>query len=659
MKGGITSGVVYPKAICALADHYRFRNVGGTSAGAIAAAATAAAEYGRDRGGGGFETLAQLPDFLGGEGHLIGLFQPQASTRHLHGVLIASMVAKERGLRKKLAAARALAPYAAGLGLGALPGLLIAAMLALTGALSGSLGLLIGASVLAAVALLVFAPLGAVLGAGVMLARDLNLKVTENGFGLCSGMPTRPTRPGDAQALTPWLHETIETCAGHRDRPAGRPLTFGDLWCGPGQTLADIENDDDRQINLAMMTTNLVNRRAHQMPWEEGDWFFSPEEFSKLFPEDVVRHLVEHPRPPEGTESTRSLVGRGLAWRQGLRPLPEGKDLPILVAARMSLSFPVLLTAVPLWRFDYTWKENEARLEEWRAWGKELADAGRGGLLEHPGAWSVAQPPAEPAIFERCWFSDGGISSNFPVHFFDRLVPRRPTFAIDLRPFAFGREPSPVQAENVEMAHKNGDQIRDWWYRFPAPSPSRFGLADRRLAAFLGAAVKTMQNRADEAQMRVPGYRDRVAHVNLSQSEGGMNLNMKEQAIEDLTERGEAAADRLITAYDPEKWRGVTISWRNHRWTRFRSSLAVLEQMSTYFAAGVKDADYVAGERRLLDTAATYPLAEWQKELAEEEVRSIEALAAAAAAAVPRKTPPGMRFKAPKPPPVGRISPKE
>src|ERR1700759_431832 len=85
MKGGITSGVVYPKAICALADHYRFRNVGGTSAGAIAAAATAAAEYGRDRDGKGFAELETLPDFLGGEGHLIGLFQPQPSTRRLHG----------------------------------------------------------------------------------------------------------------------------------------------------------------------------------------------------------------------------------------------------------------------------------------------------------------------------------------------------------------------------------------------------------------------------------------------------------------------------------------------------------------------------------------------------------------------------------------------
>jgi len=42
MKGGITSGVVYPSAILRLSQRYRFRNVGGASVGAIAAAATAA-----------------------------------------------------------------------------------------------------------------------------------------------------------------------------------------------------------------------------------------------------------------------------------------------------------------------------------------------------------------------------------------------------------------------------------------------------------------------------------------------------------------------------------------------------------------------------------------------------------------------------------------
>ncbi len=89
MKGGITSGVVYPHAVCALARTYTFRNVGGTSAGAIAAAATAAAEYGRDRGG--FRELAALPAWIGSGGNLLGLFQPQAGTAGLFAVLVGAL----------------------------------------------------------------------------------------------------------------------------------------------------------------------------------------------------------------------------------------------------------------------------------------------------------------------------------------------------------------------------------------------------------------------------------------------------------------------------------------------------------------------------------------------------------------------------------------
>ena len=50
MKGGITSGVVYPAAMLGLSRRYRFRNIGGASAGAIAAVVGAACEY-RRRGG--------------------------------------------------------------------------------------------------------------------------------------------------------------------------------------------------------------------------------------------------------------------------------------------------------------------------------------------------------------------------------------------------------------------------------------------------------------------------------------------------------------------------------------------------------------------------------------------------------------------------------
>ncbi len=82
MKGGITSGVVYPHAVLELSRKHRFRNIGGTSAGAIAAALTAAAEYNRAHGG--FEELEAATGRIGRS--LFGLFQPAAPFSGLFAV---------------------------------------------------------------------------------------------------------------------------------------------------------------------------------------------------------------------------------------------------------------------------------------------------------------------------------------------------------------------------------------------------------------------------------------------------------------------------------------------------------------------------------------------------------------------------------------------
>ena len=50
LTGGVTDGVIYPWAILELARAYRFKNIGGTSVGALAAAVTAAAEFARRQG---------------------------------------------------------------------------------------------------------------------------------------------------------------------------------------------------------------------------------------------------------------------------------------------------------------------------------------------------------------------------------------------------------------------------------------------------------------------------------------------------------------------------------------------------------------------------------------------------------------------------------
>ncbi len=69
MKGGITSGILYPPSICRIAEIFHLVGIGGTSAGAIAACAAAAAEYRRRHtgSGDGFERLEELPNHIAGK----------------------------------------------------------------------------------------------------------------------------------------------------------------------------------------------------------------------------------------------------------------------------------------------------------------------------------------------------------------------------------------------------------------------------------------------------------------------------------------------------------------------------------------------------------------------------------------------------------------
>lgn len=86
MKGGITSGIVYPPAILRLKGIYKFRNIGGTSAGAIAASGIAAAEFNRNNGGSddGFDYLDKhVQQWLGADSNLRNLFQASPATRPL------------------------------------------------------------------------------------------------------------------------------------------------------------------------------------------------------------------------------------------------------------------------------------------------------------------------------------------------------------------------------------------------------------------------------------------------------------------------------------------------------------------------------------------------------------------------------------------------
>ena len=251
-----------------------------------------------------------------------------------------------------------------------------------------------------------------------------------------------------------------------------------------------------------MMTTNVTHRRPHRMPWTNRELLYDPARLRRLFPERIVAWMDDHPPPAgEGREGERTR--RRLDALAPLRPFPAPEDLPVVVAARMSLSFPLLISAVPLRALDMTRTRHGAR---WR-----------------PSRTATHRP--EPLVAEVCWFSDGGIASNFPVHFFDTPLPTRPTFAIDLDGFHPDHARRPDEAENVYLPSTNVGGLLETWHRLD-PEP---GLAS--LTGFVSGIVRTMQNHVDSALTRQPGYRDRIVHVHTAPDEGGMNLTMPPEMI--------------------------------------------------------------------------------------------------------------------------------
>ena len=562
MKGGITSGVVYPGAVVELARRYRFRRIGGASAGAIAAAAVAAAEHGRGTTG-GFARLDAVPgelaEHVDGDPFLLRLFRPERQTRPLFDSTIAFL--RHGVLRGVLALVRNFWRFPL---LAALVAVL-AVVLAVWGDVRWPLAL----------AVLAVTPGMAALGLGRDVVAAFGA-LKDNDFGLCRLGPSA----GGKEPLSVWLHRVIQEAAG---KPLGEPLTFADLWAPPlggDETPQELDDRADllraaawdaekRWIDLQVMTTNLTHSRPMRLPIavdrftgaaeDGGGLLFDREEWLRFFPLSIVDHMAAEAEPLSPETQNEIVAAGGPAT---IRRFPVGGELPVLVAARMSLSFPVLISAVPLLRLRYR---------------------------------SGGAPPT----LERVIFSDGGISSNFPVHFFDSPLPTRPTFALNLTGFERGEAPDPqYPCASVEEPPEPSYQARERWKEIGS------------MGAFFIAIKDAMQNWRDNAQARLPGFRDRIATIKLAAGEGGLNLAMDADKITELNARGRCAGEGLRELFSSEP--RPTKRWNDHRYTRLRVALSVLEQ----FLRSVEHGYTAAGDqvttpypdRLALGGNAPYPL---------------------------------------------------
>ena len=619
MKGGITSGVVYPKLIYELSQRYQFKSIGGTSAGAIAAGACAAAEYGRQNGQTcSFERLKQLPEELGEtvapgkRSRLLSLFQPSPDLRQHFDVLLQVLNKKPhsaiidmliRMLTGKIVAVLAL--------------LLIGAVLLgpLIQSLSGNVNfwmatgtslcalVLVGTALwrcaaasavsrfsmlLACVGIYLLLVIGlklvsglawhcALFGIGLSLlacavltwafilslvgflfARSLLAGLHRNRYGFCSGrtMPTPPDSESTSPGLTDWLTTYFDDLAGLKQRE--HPLTFGDLWGG------DLQKE--RNINLEVMTSAVSQHMIYGIPFREGmpPLCYDPEELKDYFPKRVMDWLARTAvradmqcgiAPEAYAPDTNIQVGEGTNARV-LHRLPHGADLPVVVAGRMSLSIPLLLAAIPLYAVDVSRKGNQLEIDRVRA------------------AKKAGEPAKATLQATRIWFSDGGIGSNIPLHMFDALLPGHPTFAINLKakhPDIEIKTPEiqDNQSGRIYLPENGGGHLRPWTSpKDEKPLPG--------LAGFLVSILNTMQNWRDEIQFTYPSFKDRIVQISLRENEGGLNLDMPKETIAALGNAGSMAAHRLINRFHPDGAQNGQ-GWTKHQKTRLATFLGTMQ----------------------------------------------------------------------------------
>jgi predicted acylesterase/phospholipase RssA len=645
MKGGVTSGLVYPQAVLELAHGteerpgYRFRAIGGASAGAVAAVFAAAAEFNRPAGFSELEKVnAELQQSDGNTSFLQRLFQAKSSMRPLLNIALRlddyKDYAASAGLLRtvfKVVGDNGIPGLKRGAALGALAGVFVAA------ALAGLIALVSPAAVFGSawtVLGLALAIVGGAIGwvyAGLTkIVSLLTVDLPKNYFGICSGMK----EPEAAQdAATEWIHDSTQKIAGTDD-----VLTFGQLR--------------DRGVTLELMTTNISEGRPYAFPFDDP-FVFCREDFDKLFPAKVVTAMVE-----AGERRSRTTY-TGVKLPAGYHFMPAPDELPVTVAARMSMSFPLFFSSVPLYAFALDVRERLAS-------DPKLAyNADRTALIPH-------------------WFSDGGIASNFPIHFFDAWLPTRPTFGITLRylpgflysdaantpeerlaaehyrksmgigdgaarrPMAKQLEAAASgnaaqQEEHLVVLPRPEDSVPLEWSHISSPRNPRPGLDS--VPNFLWAVIGSMQNYRDNLQAALPSYRERVAQIRLGPNEGGFNLDMDESLIKRIVAKGRLAGEKLDTEFID----------KHHKWVRLLVLTSELEQgfrrirekqTDTHFAELINEQCCTEG----------YPYREKDTAVCEALRARLAALSAAMeawASASPRDP-----FKGGSPPAVMRVTPK-
>ncbi|MDQ6693184.1 MAG: patatin-like phospholipase family protein, partial [Chloroflexota bacterium] len=419
--------------------------------------------------------------------------------------------------------------------------------------------------VIVVVLALLLALVGGAIGGLLHLIIHVFLKAVPNNFyGIVNGHKPHD-ESDDPELLTDWLNRKLDYIAG-LEKGQG-PLTFGHLC---GRTIKGPEGAVYESITLQMISTNVSQGLPYRLPFDKKIFLFHEVAMRDLFPKNVVDHMVR-------TSYKSKRIGPGIL-PDGYHYLPEADDFPVVVGVRMSLAIPIFFSAIPF----YTIKETS------------FAHAAAGNRLSAKDDLQVN------------WFSDGGTTSNFPIHSFDRWLPTRPTFGINLTampPKAIHRGSSLLDKSYLSAVYEadseenlpgagpgdGGEALLDGQVgsQVPAvelPEANQIqGPEWRPIAnplAFLLKVVDTARENHDTLLSMLPGYRERIVEIRFTDGEGGMNLTMDDTAISSISLKGEMAGLELRDEFN----------FDHHRWTRFlvlMSQLEVqLEKLKTSYEKG-------------------------------------------------------------------------
>jgi hypothetical protein len=346
------------------------------------------------------------------------------------------------------------------------------------------------------------------------------------------------------KAVVPWLSESLSRLAAVEG-----VLRFGHLWAGrefvPGH--APSADPRARLVNLELITTDLTRQRPYRFPLrpfaadDPERLYFRLEDLGArvkggtlgatddaIFPLDVIEAMRDpQPITVDGPDGGKLVLHR----------LPDPWDLPVVFAVRLSMSLPVLFKAVRLYRLVGPTVVRDDL-------GRPLSERDDDQPLEFPLGRRA----------EVLWFSDGGITSNFPVHLFDATLPSWPTFGLNL-----GTHPEGFPHQDVWLPQD--------WQASIAPATE----VGTTIPAFVLSIVDTARSWRDTMQTGMPGSRGRVAWVRQRGDEGGTNLYMPREVVASLALRGALAGARLTRRFDNDT------QWTRYRWLRLRVALSNLQ----------------------------------------------------------------------------------